>query len=223
MTATAIAMRKLPRYTRGEEIFNMVTHIVGGGMGVVALVLCVITAALRGNTAGVWTGAVFGTSMIILYTMSSIYHGLRGGIAKRVMQVMDHCTIYLLIAGTYTPVLICSVRTISPLACWINFGVVWALAALGVTLTAIDLKKYRVFSMICYLGMGWSIIFAASIVRAALSGAGFALLLAGGIAYTVGAVFYGIGRKKKYCHGVFHLFILLGSLLHILCILFYVM
>lgn len=223
MTRQPIRTRLLPHYTRGEEKFHMVTHIVGAGMGVIALVLCIVLAALHGNPAGIWTGTVFGVSMIALYTMSSVYHGLKDGVAKRVMQVFDHCTIYLLIAGTYTPLLVCGVRTISPAACWVNFAIVWAFAVLGTTLTAIDLRHFRVFSMICYIGMGWSIIFSSSIARAALGSTGFALLLAGGIFYTVGAVFYGMGKKKKYCHGVFHVFILLGSLCHILCVLLCVM
>ncbi len=193
MTRQPIRTRLLPHYTRGEEKFHMVTHIVGAGRGIIALVLCIVLAALHGNTAGIWTGAVFGVSMIALYTMSSVYHGLKDGVAKRVMQVFDHCTIYLLIAGTYTPLLVCGVRTISPVACWVNFAVVWAFAILGTTLTAIDLRHFRVFSMICYIGMGWSIIFSSSIAV----GAGQRRLcaVAGGI-FIRRAVFKELAKEK---------------------------
>ena len=116
--------RVLPRYTKGEEIFNMVTHIVGGGIGVAALVLCVVFAALNGNSLGIVCGAIFGVSMITLYTMSSIYHGLRVGTGKKVFQIIDHCTIYFLIAGTYTPMLLCSLAKAHPVAAWITL--VWS-------------------------------------------------------------------------------------------------
>jgi hemolysin III len=138
------------------------------------------------------------------------------------MQVLDHCTIYFLIAGTYTPILLCSIREYSPVTAWILFGVVWGLTALATTLTAIDLKKYAVFSMVCYIGMGWCIVFAAKIAIAAIPFMGLVYLLAGGISYTVGAVLYGMGRTMRYMHSIFHLFVVLGSLLQFICILFYV-
>ena len=224
MTArTKIKDRILPVYTVGEEIFNMVSHIVGGAVGVATLTVCVIIAALKGSVAGVISSAMFGASMIILYTMSSIYHGLRGETAKKVFQVIDHCTIYFLIAGTYTPMLICALRRTAPVAAWITLGAVWGLTALAVTLTAIDLKKYKVFSMICYIAIGWSIIFSIGKMYAALGAAGFWLLLSGGIAYTSGVVFYKLGKDIKYFHSIFHLFTLAGSILHALCVIFYVL
>ena len=160
MTRTRLSERQLPSYTRGEEVFNTVSHIVGGAFGICALVLCVIYAALWGTVWSVVGGAIYGATMILLYTMSSVYHGLRAPMAKKVMQVLDHCTIYGLIAGTYTPVLLCSIRAVSPGWGWALFGIVWGLAAVATVFTAIDLKKYKVFSMICYLGMGWCIVFA---------------------------------------------------------------
>ena len=151
---TKLKDRSLPVYTKGEEIFNMVSHIVGGAIGIAALVLCIVRSAVRHNGYGLAGSIVFGVSMIVLYTMSSVYHGLREGTAKKVMQVLDHCTIYLLIAGTYTPILLSAMRPIDPVASWVLLGVVWGLSAVAITLTAIDLKKYSVFSMICYIGMG---------------------------------------------------------------------
>lgn len=215
--------RILPSYTKGEEIFNMVTHIVGGGIGIVALALCVIAAALKGNVFGIVCGAVFGISMIMLYTMSSIYHGLRQGTAKKVFQVIDHCTIYFLIAGTYTPMLLCSLAKSHPVAAWLTFGAVWGLTALSVTLTAIDIEKYKVFSMISYIGMGWAIIFSVKWMYDAIGPVGFALLLGGGLLYTGGVLFFRAGKKKKYFHSIFHIFVLLGSITHFLCVLFFAM
>ncbi len=223
MQRTKLADRTLPNYTKGEEIFNMVSHIVGGAVGVTALVLCVIFAAIHGNVYGVVGSAIYGATMITLYTMSSVYHGLSSKLmAKKVMQVLDHCTIYFLIAGTYTPVALCNIREYNTALGWSIFGIIWAMAALGVTLTAIDLKKYSKFSMICYLGMGWCIIFTAPLLPEILGVGGVTLLLAGGVAYTIGAVLYGVGKKKKYMHSIFHLFVVVASILHFFCILFYV-
>lgn len=222
MQRTRLVDRKLPDYTKGEEIFNMVSHIVGGGLGIVALVLCVIVSALHKDAYAVVGSAIYGASLIVLYTMSSVYHGLRPEMAKKVMQVVDHCTIYFLIAGTYTPILLTVIRRESAVTAWVLFGVVWGLAAIAAALTAIDLKKYEVFSMICYIGMGWSIIFAYKTAIAAIPFPGLMLLLAGGISYTVGAVLYGLGKKRKFMHSIFHLFVVAGSLLQFLCILFYI-
>lgn len=218
---TKLRDRELPVYTKGEERFNMISHIVGSALGVAALVLCIVVSAIHHNGFGLAGSIVYGLSMIVLYTMSSIYHGLRDGTAKRVMQVLDHCTIYLLIAGTYTPILLSAMRPIDPVASWVLLGVVWGLAALGIALTAIDLKKYAGFSMCCYLGIGWCIVFKVGLLIQAVGWGGFWLLLMGGVCYTVGAVLYGVGRTKKYMHSVFHLFVIAGSMLHLLAILIY--
>lgn len=223
MKRQKLSERKLPSYTKGEEIFNMVSHIVGGAVGITALALCVIFAALHRNVYGVVGSAIYGASMIILYTMSSIYHGLKPELmAKKVFQVIDHCSIFLLIAGTYTPITLSALRAANPALGWIIFGVIWAAAALGITLNAIDIKKYKKFSAICYLIMGWCIIFAWKQTVAALGFGGIALLLAGGVSYTIGALFYYFLKKKKYMHSVFHLFVVIGSILHFLAILLYV-
>ena len=220
---TKLIDRVMPVYTKGEEIFNMTSHIVGGAVGVAALVLGIVVSAIHQNGYGLAGSIVYGISMIILYTMSSVYHGLRDGMAKRVMQVLDHCTIYLLIAGTYTPILLSAMRRIEPVSSWVLLGVVWALAAVAITLTAIDLKRYSVFSMVCYIGMGWCILLRLPLLIEAVGWGGFWLILLGGVCYTIGAVLYGMGRKKKYMHSVFHLFVLAGSVLHLLAILVYVL
>lgn len=223
MQRIKLADRILPTYTKGEEIFNMVSHIVGAAMGIVAIVLGIIFSALHGNGYGIASSIVYGITLILLYTMSSIYHGLSPErTAKKVFQVIDHCSIFLLIAGTYTPFCLCTLREYSPTIGWSIFGIVWGLAIIGIILNSIDLKKYKVFSMICYLVMGWCIIAKINIVMQTLGTTGFSLLLSGGIVYTIGAIFYGVGKKHKWMHSVFHLACVIGSLLQLMCILLYV-
>jgi hemolysin III len=213
--------RLLPDYTNAEEIANMTTHIVGGALGIAALVLCTLTAARNNNVYGIVGSVIYGITMIALYAMSSIYHGLRPGMAKKVMQVLDHCTIYFLIAGTYTVLSISTIRPLFPRLGWGMLIFQWSLAAIAVTLTAIDLKKFNVFSMICYVGMGWAIAPFIPQTMHALSYPGFMLLLSGGIGYTIGAILYGIGSKIHWMHSVFHIFVVIGSFLHFLSIFFY--
>ena len=213
--------RKLPDYTRGEEIMNMVTHIVGGALGITALLLCIIKACLHGDGIDLMGALIYGISAVALYAMSSVYHGLHPSTGKKVLQILDHCAIYFLIAGTYSVIALSALRRVSPALGWGMFGFQWGMAALAVTLTAIDLKKYTVFSMICYIGMGWSIIFFMPQAMQAMSAPGFWLLFAGGVAYTVGAVLYGIGSKKRWMHSVFHIFVVLGSVLQFLSIILY--
>lgn len=218
-----LRQRILPTYTKGEEIFNMVTHIVGGAIGIATLVFCVLVAVDRGSLSGILCGSLFGVSMILLYTMSSVYHGLRPNLAKKVFQIMDHCTIYFLIAGTYTPILVCGMAKEYPIAAWLTFGVVWVLTVIATTLTAIDLEKYKVFSQVCYLGMGWAVLFSIRQAYACLGREGFLLVLGGGLFYTFGVIFFRLGKKIKYFHSIFHLFVLMGSVCHSLAVLFYVL
>ena len=223
MNRIKLVDRVLPSYTKGEEIFNMTSHIVGGALGIVAIVLLSVFGAIHHNPYGVVGGVIFGISMLLLYTMSSIYHGLSPKLkAKKVFQVLDHCAIFLLIAGSYTPFCLCTLREYDPKTGWIIFGIIWTTAIIGIIFNSIDLKKYKVFSMVCYLLMGWCIIVKASLLPELLTLTGFILLVSGGIVYTIGAVLYGLGKKKKYVHSIFHIFIFIGSLLHFLCILLYV-
>ena len=213
--------RQLPPYSRGEEIMNMVTHITGGGLGILILAACLAKTVPTGNALDIVGAAVFGGTMIALYTMSSIYHGLHNGTGKKVMQVIDHCTIYFLICGTYTPIMLSGFVPRYPLLGWGLLAAEWALAILAATLTAIDLKKYNILSMSCYIVMGWGIIFFLPKAIEALTKPGFLLLLGGGIAYTLGAVLYGIGSKTRWFHSVFHIFVVLGSILQSLAIFLY--
>lgn len=223
MKRTKLSCRILPSYTKGEEIMNMVTHIVGAALGILALILCILRAASRGYALGVVGAVIYGLTTIALYTISSVYHGLRPNMGKRVMQVIDHCAIYFLIAGTYTPVMLSAFVPTYPLIGWGMLGLEWSLAILAATLTAIDLHNYKIFSMICYIGMGWSILFFLKETITLLHMQGFLLLLSGGIAYTIGAILYGIGSKKHWMHSCFHIFVVLGSILHFFAVYLYVL
>lgn len=223
MTRTKLYDRVLPNYTKGEEILNTLSHSVGAVFGIVALLTCIMASITKQNIWGLVSSIIYGTSLILLYTMSSIYHGLPKGMAKKVLQVIDHCTIYLLIAGTYTPVMLCAVRSISPAWAWLIMGLVWGCALIATIFTAIDLKRYAKFSMICYIGMGWCVVLAIKPTLQAVSFPGLLWLLFGGISYTVGAVLYGLGKKHRYIHSIFHVFVVAGSVLQYICVLFYIL
>ncbi len=219
---TKLRDRILPAYTKGEEIMNMVTHIAGGAIGIAVLVLCVVFAALRSDAWAVVSTAIYGTTLIILYTVSSTYHGLRIGTAKKVMQIIDHCAIFFLIAGTYTPILLAGIRPFAPGMAWTIFGIEWAVTFAAATFNAIDLKKFSKISMVCYVAMGWCVVLVLKLTIRAMTVPGFLWLLGGGIMYTIGAVLYAVGKKKKYVHSVFHIFVVLASVMHFFAIFFYI-
>lgn len=221
MKRTPISQRTLPRYSRGEEQMNMITHAAGGLLSIVGLIFLILHTATQANVWGVSTGSVYGASLIAMFTVSSVYHGLTTDFSKKVMQVVDHCTIYFLIAGTYTVVVLTALRPVYPRLAWGLFGFEWALALLAATFTAIDLKKYNVFSMICYIGMGWAVIPFWRQTLSVLTMPGFLLLLGGGIAYTIGSILYGLGVHKKWMHSVFHIFVVLGAALQFFAVLLY--
>lgn len=213
MSRTKLKDRKLPDYTRGEEIFNMVTHIVGGAFGVIVLVLSAVFSLLHKNYWGFAGGLVYGIMMIFLYTMSSIYHGLKSVRAKKVFQVIDHCSIYALILGTYAPIILTGLREQSPVKAAVLAGLVIIGTAVGVTFTAIDFHRFRVISYSCYFIIGWSVIFILPQLMKVFGLEFFIWLLAGGIAYTSGMIFFVKGIRKRYHHSIFHIFILAGSAL----------
>ena len=223
MERTPLRERTLPDYTRGEEITNMVTHIVGAALSLPILIGGVILSAYHRDPWAIVGSCVYGLTMLWLYTMSSVYHGLPDNTGKRVMQVIDHCTIYALIAGTYTPILLSAIRPAHPALAWTILGCEWGLGLAAAALTAIDLKQYARASMVCYIAMGWLIVLALRPTLETVGTAGFLWLLAGGLAYTLGAVLYGIGKKRRYYHSAFHVFVLLGSALQAVCILFYIL
>lgn len=221
MKRTKLCDRVLPHYCRGEEIMNMVTHITGGGLAVIGSIFCILAACRYGGWGNILSAVIYCVSMIGVYTMSSIYHGLHTGTAKKVMQVIDHCAIYFLIAGTYTPIMVTGFLPVYPGIGWGLLIMQWVLTAIAVTLTAIDLKKYKVFSMVCYIFMGWGIIFFLKQAMEVMTPPGFYWLLAGGIAYTIGAVLFGLGKKLPWMHAVFHIFVILGSAFQYFSILLY--
>lgn len=224
MERTPLRLRQLPVYTREEELFNMISHIVGGGFAVIATALCVLVAALHRDPFAIVSASIYGVAMIVLYTMSSIYHGLKPDLlGKRVFQVIDHCSVFLLIAGTYTPYCLVTLREINAALGWTYFGVVWGITALAITLNAIDLKRFELFSNFCNLALGWCIVTRIRTIYLALGPVGLLLLVGGGIAYTVGAILYMNGRRRPFIHSVFHLFVLLGSMLQFFSILFFVL
>ena len=213
-------MMGLPDYTLGEELMNAITHGTGAALGAAALVLCVVKSALAGDAYGVVASAVYGFTLIMLYTMSCLYHALKVNRAKKVFQTFDHCSIFLLIAGTYTPITLVALRGWIG---WTVFGIVWAAAIVGIVFNGIDVKKYKVMSMICYIAMGWVIIFVFPEFMRAVDFKCVMLMLIGGIVYTIGAVIYGFGKKARYVHSVWHFFVLAGSILHFFAVYLYVL
>lgn len=209
----------IPKYSLGEELISSISHGAGALLGVAALVLCVVRAVRHGSAYAVVGGAVFGAALILLYATSTIYHALRPSLGKKVFRVLDHCMIYLLIAGSYTPITLVTLR---PTVGWWLFGAVWIAAAVAIVFNAIDIEKFSVLSMICYLAMGWAIVVTFKPLVAAMAREGIWLLVAGGIAYTLGAVVYGVGGKVKYMHSLWHFFVLAGSVFHFFCIYLYV-
>lgn len=215
--------KELPFYTKGEEIFNAVSHIVGGAFGIIALILGLVFTIQEGHDGwSILSVIIYGVSIILLYTMSSIYHFLRRNKAKRVFRIFDHCTIYLLIAGTYTPICVILLRH----EWWgiLLLILVWVAAIVGITFNAINMHKtsIKVLSMILYIVMGWCVIFLIVPLLKIWYGPGFWFLLGGGISYTVGVIFYAFGKKAKYIHSIWHLFVFLGTVLQFIAILKYI-
>lgn len=205
----------LPKYKLGEELMSAISHGVGVLLSIVVLVLCIVKSD---SGLGLMSALFYGISSIILYLMSCLYHSLAPNNAKRVFRIMDHCSIYLLIAGTYTPFCLC----VLPLNVgWWVFGFVWGCAVIGILLNAIDMKKFKKFSMFLYLLMGWCIIFTIKPLWENMNHFGILLLFLGGILYTVGAVLYGIGKKIRYMHSVFHFFCMLASTCFFFAVYFY--
>lgn len=207
------------RYTTGEEIFNAVTHGIGAGLSVAALVTLIVHAAHVSDAYGVISVSLYGAALIILYTMSTLYHALTPAGAKRVFRIFDHTTIFLLIAGTYTPFLLVPLRGALG---WTLFGILWGLAAVGIVFDAVMLQRFRKIEMLLYICMGWCIVLTVKPLLAAVRPSGLILLLAGGLCYTVGIIFYKL-KKIRYMHSIWHLFVLAGSILHYFSIYFYVL
>lgn len=204
------AINNPPRYTPGEEIFNAVSHGVGGLLGIAGTAVLIVIAAFRSDALGIVACSVYGCSLIVLYTMSTLYHAITNRSAKRFFRVMDHDTIFLLIAGTYTPITLIPLRGALG---WMLFGVVWGAAMIGIVLNSVNLERFRKASMICYVAMGWVIVFAIKPMTESCAPTALWFLLIGGLFYTVGIVFY-VMKSKRYFHSIWHLFTIAGSVFH---------
>jgi len=206
-------------YTRSEEATNIISHAIGLGLGIVALVVMVVRASLHGDAWHIVGASIFGAGLIILYAASTFYHSAKKPKLRSRLRVFDHATIYVLIAATYTPF---TLVTLNGWVGWLMFGIVWAFALAGIILKLFFTGRYNVLSTLMYIFMGWMIIFAAKPLVENLSADGLTWLIAGGVAYTVGAIVYGI-KQIKFNHAIFHLFVLLGSFCHFVTVYSYVL
>ena len=202
-------------YSLGEEIFNSVSHGIGGLLSIAGTVVLIVFCVVYADAWAVVSASIYGASLIILYTMSTLYHAITNNKAKKFFRIMDHDTIFFLIAGTYTPFTLVTLR--GPVG-WVLFGIVWGAAIIGIVLNSIDLERFRKPSVICYILMGWAIIFAIKPMINALPSVSLIFLLTGGIFYTVGIIFYAL-KKVKWFHSVWHLFTISGSVFHFFSIL----
>lgn len=210
-----------PKYTLSEELISAISHGIGVLLAIAGMVLCIVKAAMDGNTIGVVSSSLYGSFMIILYLMSTLYHSFKPTVkAKKVFRIFDHCSIFLLIFGTYVPY---TLVTLKGALGWTLFGIVLGAAILGIILNAVNLEKFKKLSMVCYLVMGWTIIGAIKQVYNNIDLNGLILLALGGVIYTIGAVIYGLGKKVKYMHSVWHIFVLLGTILQFFSIYLYVL
>ena len=213
-------MNKNPKlYSTGEEIANAITHGLGALLGIVALVLMIMRGSQMNNSLILVTGIVYGTSIILLYTASTLYHSMTNPKAKSILQKADHSAIYVLIAGTYTPFALLTLRGAWG---WSIFGAVWSLALAGILFELVWPNRWPRLSLMFYLGMGWMALVAAKPMAAHLSPTGLGWLLAGGLLYSGGAVFYRM-RNLTWHHAIWHVFVLAGSMAHFYCVYNFVM
>ncbi|MDH5716895.1 MAG: hemolysin III family protein [Spirochaetia bacterium] len=205
---------------RGER-FNSITHLIGALFGVTALSLLVFLAYQKGDVWKIISFSIYGTTLFLLYLFSTLYHSLRGK-AKNIFRKIDYVAIYFFIAGTYTPFTLISLRNNQ--WGWILFGLIWGLAAIGILIEVIKKPgKLTILPVFIYLGMGWLIMLAINPLMEVLSSKGFILLASGGVLYTVGVLFFSLDKKLQHAHGIWHLFVLGGSICHFVCLLLYVL
>ncbi len=208
----------LNRYSLGEDIANSVTHGIGIILSITALSILTAFAGIYGNVWHIVSVSIYGTTLILLYTASTLYHSIQNYRAKSILRILDHSAIYLLIAGTYTPFALVSLR--GPWGWWL-FGVVWGVAVLGIVFQLSQMRRWRAMSMSLYIVMGWAVVVVIKPMILSVATSGIVLLLSGGLAYTAGILFYA-WEKLKFHHAVWHLFVLAGSVLHFLAVLLYV-
>lgn len=204
------------KYTLGEEIFNAVTHGTGALLSIAGCVVLIVFSVIYGSAIDIASAAIYGSSLIILYTMSTLYHAITHPKAKRVFRVLDYSTIFLLVAGTYTPLtLSCLGGTLG----WTVFGIVWGAALLGIIFSSINLKKFKTVSTICYIIMGWGVVALIPQLRNSIPGLSLIFLILGGVFYTVGIFFFKM-KNMKYMHSIWHMFVIAGSIWHYFAIFY---
>lgn len=213
------ALKPKKRYSLGEEIFNSVSHGAGALLSVAGTVILIVFSAIYSDAWAVVASAIYGASLIILYTMSTLYHAITNRKAKKFFRIMDHNTIFFLIAGTYTPITLIPLRGVLG---WVLFGIVWGAAAVGIVFNSINLEKFRKPSVICYIMMGWVIVFAVKPMLEEVNVLSLWFLLIGGLFYTFGIIFYAV-KKVKYFHSVWHLFTVAGSVFQFFSVLFMIL
>ena len=221
MKRIKLAERTLPNYTLAEELFNAISHGAGVVLGIIVCLLCAFKS--QGNLLPFIGSMIYGCSMIVLYAISMLYHSFKPGTTKKVFQILDHCSIYILIAGTYTPILLTAFVQDAPMIGWGLLAVQWIVSTVAIVLNAIDLHRYRYFSYTCSIVLGWSLVFVTPFSRELLSPAAFGYVLSGGISYTIGALLFVIGCKHRWFHSIFHIFVVLGSFLQFIGIYAYIL
>ena len=214
---------KLADYTRKEDWLNSISHMVGGGLSVVALLMCCIKSIILRRWDYLLLSFIYGITMLAMYSCSSVYHALRPNNGKKVMRMIDHSMIYPMIAGTITPFALLVIKPVKPVLGWVIFAVAWVVVATMIPLTRTIFEKTKGIDVVMYLALGWLIIISIKTLWEVFSRTGVIFLISGGIAYTLGVILYGIGSKKRYFHTVFHFFIIIGSVLHFLAVYMYVL
>ncbi len=215
-----MSKENIKRYTVGEEVFNSVSHGVAALLSVIGTTVMLTLSTIYGDVSAILSSIIYGISLILLYTMSTLYHAFPFDKVKRIFRVFDHSSIPVLIAGSYTP--FCLIALKSNTQALITIIAIWIICSVCILLNVINLQKYEKIALVLYIIMGWSVILLIGDIITALPTQGFYLLLAGGLSYTIGIIFYKI-KKIKYMHSVWHLFVVLGSVLHYLCVVIYVL
>ena len=210
------AGKPLRRYTLGEEIFNSISHGVGGGLSIAGTAVLIVIAAIHSDAWGVVSSCIFGASLIILYTMSTLYHAITNPTAKKFFRIMDHNTIFFLIAGTYTPITLVSLRGALG---WVIFGIIWGVTVIGIVFNSINLERFKKASLICYIVMGLAILLVMKQMIEAVPARSIVYLCIGGGFYLVGVIFY-VKKSIRYFHSIWHLFTIGGSIFHYFAIVY---
>lgn len=208
-------MNNIDNFTNSEEITNAILHGIGLGLAIAALVVLIVFANIYGDTRHIVSFTIYGSTLVILYLSSTLYHSFPKGKVKDIFEIFDHSAIYLLIAGTYTPLTLIALKgTLG----WIIISIVWAISIVGIVFKVLWVKKFVIFSTLLYMVMGWLIVFEIKPMIEVMSTPSIVLLVSGGLLYTLGTIFY-VWRKVKYHHAVWHLFVLAGSVCHFFTIL----